>query len=160
MKHIEVSRKIVLQRPASPVDFKQALVERLEKAIQIDSIGDGHDKFRLTGTTGSPASLTRSANVDLDIAITFDAQDVRLIISGYTRPARSLSVLYWAMFFTVLLVGLLPGSIETSADTSDSMDVLVLLIFGIFIVFDVNKKMAEPREFLATALDSLETIYG
>src|SRR5690606_22914107 len=125
----------------SPIDFKRALIERLEKAIQIDTIGDGEGKFRITGTTGSPASLTRNTNVDLDVDIAFDAQDVRIIISGYTRPARSLSILYWAMFFLVLLVGLLPGSIETSADTSDSMDVLVLLIFGIFIVFDVNKKM-------------------
>lgn len=160
MKHIEVSRKIVLQRPASPADFKQALIERLQKAIQIESLGEGESKFRLTGTTGSPASLTRNATVDLDVDLTFDAQDARIIISGYTRPARSLSVLYWAMFFLVLLVGLLPGSIETSADTSDSMDVLVLLIFGIFIVFDVNKKLAEPRDFLETALDSLETTYG
>lgn len=160
MKHIEVSRKIVLQRPASPVDFKQALIERLEKAIQLSHIGEGENKFRLTGTTGSPASLTRSANVDLDVDITFDAQDVRVIITGYTRAARSLSVLYWAMFFLVLLVGLLPGSIETSADTSDSMDVLVLLIFGIYIVSDVNKKLSEPREYLQTALDSLETTYG
>ena len=160
MKHIEVSRKITLTRPASADDVKRRLIERLEKTIEIDSLGEGLDKFRVTGTTGSPASLTRNARLDLDVEITLDGNVARIVISGYSRPAKSLSYLYWAMFFVVLLVGLLPGSIETSADTSDSMDVMVLLVFGIFIVFDVNKKMAEPREFLDTALSSLETTFG
>ena len=160
MKHIEVSRKINLTRAATADDVKRRLVERLEKTIEIDSIGEGVDKFRVTGTTGSPASLTRSARLDLDVEITLDGNAARVIISGYSRPAKSLSYLYWIMFFVVLLVGLLPGSIETSADTSDSMDVLVLMLFGMFIVFDVNKKMAEPREFLDTALSSLETTFG
>ena len=160
MKHIEVSRKIMLTRPASPDDVKRRLIERLEKTIEIDSLGEGVDKFRVTGTTGSPASLTRNARLDLDVEITLDGNIARIVMSGYSRPAKSLSYLYWIMFFVVLLVGLLPGSIETSADTSDSMDVMVLLVFGIFIVFDVNKKMAEPREFLDTALSSLETTFG
>ena len=160
MKHIEVSRKIMLTRAASADDVKRRLVERLEKTIEIDSLGEGVDKFRVTGTTGSPASLTRNARLDLDVEITLDGNIARIVISGFSRPAKSLSYLYWIMFFLVLLVGLLPGSIETSADTSDSMDVMVLLVFGMFIVFDVNKKMAEPREFLDTALSSLETTFG
>jgi len=160
MKHIEVSRKIMLTRPASADDVKRRLVERLEKTIEIDSLGEGVDKFRVTGTTGSPASLTRNARLDLDVEITLDGNVARIVISGFSRPAKSLSYLYWIMFFLVLLVGLLPGSIETSADTSDSMDVMVLLVFGMFIVFDVNKKMAEPRDFLDTALSSLETTFG
>ncbi|MBU0859211.1 MAG: hypothetical protein KJ667_04685 [Alphaproteobacteria bacterium] len=160
MKHIEVSKKIVLQKAASPDDVKRALVERLEKTIEIESLGEGLEKFRITGTTGSPASITRHARLDLDVDVRFEGNAARIIISGYSRPAKSLSYLYWAMFFAVLMVGLLPGSIETSADTSDSMDVLVLMIFGIFIVFDVNKKLVEPREFLVTALDSLDTTFG
>lgn len=160
MKHIEASRKIVLQRAATADDLKRKLVERLEKTIEIDSLGEGVDKFRITGTTGSPASLTRNARLDLDVEIALDSNVARVIVSGYSRPARSLSFLYWAMFFIVLLVGLLPGSIETSADTSDSMDVLVLLIFGMFIVFDVNKKLGEPRDSIETALSSLETTFG
>lgn len=160
MKPIEVSRKIVLQRPVSADDLKRRFVERLEKTIEIDSLGEGLDKFRITGTTGSPASLTRNARLDLDVEIILDGNVARVIVSGYSRPARSLSLLYWVMFFVVLLVGLLPGSIETSADTSDSMDVLVLLIFGMFIVFDVNKKLSEPHDFIKAALGSLETTYG
>lgn len=160
MKHIEASRKILLQRAVTADDIKRKLVERLEKTIEIDNLGEGAEKFRITGTSGSPASLTRNARLDLDVEITMDGNVARVIVSGYSRPARSLSYLYWIMFFVVLLVGLLPGSIETSADTSDSMDVLVLLIFGMFIVFDVNKKLSEPREFIETALTSLETTYG
>jgi hypothetical protein len=160
MKHIEVSKKITLQKTVAPEDIKRTLVERLEKTVEIDTLGEGTEKFRVIGTTGSPASLTRHARLDLDVDISFEGQVVRIIISGYSRVARSLSLTYWGMFLAVLLVGLLPGSIETSADTSDSMDVLVLLLFGMFIVMDVNKKMIEPKEFLEAALESLSTTYG
>lgn len=160
MKHIEVSKKITLQKSVSPEEIKQTLVDRLEKTIEIDTLGEGTEKFRLLGTTGSPSSLTRNARLDLDVDISFEGQIVRIIISGYSRVARSLAYTYWAMFLAVLLVGLLPGSIETSADTSGPMDVLVLLFFGMFIVMDVNKKVVEPKEFLETALDSLNTTFG
>ena len=160
MKHIEVSRKIALPRPVAADDVKNRLVERLEKTIEIESLGEGIERFRITGTTGSPASLTRHARLDLDVDIVQEPGALRIVISGYSRAARSLSYVYWTMFFVVLMVGLLPGSIETSADTSDSMDVMVLLVFGIFIVFDVNKKLVEPREFLETALESLNTMYS
>lgn len=160
MKHIEVSRKISLQKPVAPEDMKRTLVERLEKTVEIELLGEDHNKFRVIGTTGSPAGLTRHAKLDLDVDIKFEDNAARIIVAGYSRPAKSLTILYWCMFLTVLLVGLLPGSIETSADTSGAMDVLVLLIFGIFIVMDVNKKMVEPREFLEAALQSLDTTFG
>lgn len=160
MKHLEVSRKIILHKAATAADIKDVLLRRLEKTVQIVSFGERAEQFRVTGTTGAPASLTRHAYVDLDVEITLSDDTARIIISGYARPARSLSCLYWAMFFIVLLVGLLPGSIETSADTSDSLDVLVLLIFGVFIVLDVNKKLDEPRLMLASVLESLDTTFG
>lgn len=160
MKHIEVSKKILLGRKTSAEELKASLVTRLEKTIDIEKITDGVNEFSVVGTTGSPAGLTRHARVDLDVSIVFDANVARIMISGYARTARSLMVMYWVLFILMLVVGLLPGSIETGGDRSGAIDALVFVIFGIFIVMDVNKKLTEPQEALETALESLNTRYG
>lgn len=160
MRHIEVSKKINLARKVTAEELRTALVERLEKIIDIEKLSTGMNTFSLSGTTGSPAGLTRHARLDLDVDIKFDANTSRILISGYSRTARSLMVIYWFLFILMLLVGLLPGSIETGGDHSGAIDALVFLIFGIFIVMDVNRKLEEPAQLLETALESLNTTYG
>jgi hypothetical protein len=59
-----------------------------------------------------------------------------------------------------MLVGLLPGSIDTNGETSGALDTLVLMIFGIFLFFDVTKKIEEPKDSILSILDSLETEFG
>ena len=160
MKHLEVSKKIQLARKVSSEELKAALIARLEKVVDIEKITDGIEDFSLSGTTGSPAGLTRHARLDLDVNIKFDGNTARVLVSGYSRTARSLMFMYWLLFFLMLMVGLLPGSIETGGDSSGAVDALVFLIFGIFIVMDVNKKLAEPQEFLQSVLESLNTSFG
>ncbi len=162
MKHIEVSRKIILARAVPPEDLKTALVDSLVKTTDLETVTDGIDSFTVKGTTGSPASITRHARIGFDVSIAYNEKDkiARIIISGYAKAARSLVVLYSFAFFLLLMVGLLPGFIETSAETSGAIDALFFLIFGIFIVFDVNNKLMTTREYLETALDSLDTTFG
>lgn len=78
---------------------------------------------------------------------------------GYTQAAKSLLFCYSFLFFLVLMTGLLPGSVE-SGEGSGAMDALVFLIFGIFIFFDINKRLVEAQEYLKAVLDSLETEFG
>lgn len=162
MKYIEASRKITLDQAVEPADLKKALVSYLEKTIDIETISDDEARFRITGTTGSPASITRHARVDLTIDINHSGKDktARIIISGYARAARSLVILYCFAFFLLLLVGLLPGFYETSQEDSGAIDALFFLIFGIFIVFDVNNKLFVTRDHLEAALHSLDTTFG
>lgn len=160
MKHIEVSRKIDLSRDVAAADLKKTLLERLEKAMDVETVTDGASHFTLTGTTGAPAGITRHARLDLDVEIMSDAKAARVIVAGYSRMARSQAILYTLAFFLVLLTGLLPGFIDTGYEDSDAGDMLVLLILGIYMVVDVNRKLAEPREFLEATLQSLATTYG
>ncbi len=162
MKHIEVSRKIELDKETTSKELRTALVEYLERTTEIETISDGDAHFKIKGTTGSPASITRHARLDLDISIKCDAKEkiARVIISGYARAARSLVLLYCFAFFALLLVGLLPGFYETSQEESGAIDALFFLIFGIFIVFDVNNKLSVTKEHLETALESLDTMFG
>lgn len=159
MKHLEVSRRIELKKNVSPDELKKSLLEKLERTIEVESVGDGATGFRLTGTTGTPASITRHARVELDVKILYEERVARIVISGFSKTARSLALFYVFFFLAFLLVGLLPGSIESGQD-SEALDVLVFLIFGIFIIYDINRKLTEPKEFLETALTSLDTEFG
>ncbi len=159
MKHIEVSRKIALGKMTETASLKKALVERLEKLIEIENLSEGEESFSIRGTTGTPASITRHAAVDFNVEIVNENKVARVLISGYARTARSLMIFYSFFFLLFLLVGLLPGSIESGPD-SDAIDVLVFLIFGIFIIFDTNRKLSEPKDFLEDALQSLDTEFG
>lgn len=161
MKHIEASRKIALSRAVDTEELKKSLVNCIENAINVDRVGEADDHFQITGTTGSPASMTRHAKVNLNVKLNVDTKDktARIIISGYAQAARSMTIFYCLAFVLLLFVGLLPGFVETNT-SSNAIDALFFLIFGIFIVYDINTKLNLTREYLETALDSLDTIYG
>lgn len=160
MKHLTVSRKIDLKRKATAKDIREALLEGLEKTVEIRSMSDGNEEFTLQGTTGSPASMTRHAKLDLNVRIDMDKDAARILISGYSRVAISMIVLYLFLFSIILLVGLLPGFIETDAEKSNALDALFFLILGIFVMVDVNKKLADPRDDLEAVLESIDTTFG
>ncbi len=162
MKHIEVSKKIELAKPSTPEDLKKILMNHLEKTIDVETVTDGDSHFKFKGTTGAPASMTRHSRVEFDVSINYQKEDglARIIISGHARAARSLVLLYSMAFFLLLLVGLLPGFYETSQEESGAIDALFFLIFGIFIVYDVNSKLALTKEHLETALQSFNTALG
>jgi hypothetical protein len=162
MKHLTVSKKIELRRKASVADVRDLLISRLEKTMDIKAISDGDNEgdFSISGTTGSPASMTRYAKLDLNVVISLDKNVARILISGYSRVAFSMIMLYLFLFSIILLVGLLPGFIETDAENSGAMDALFFLILGIFVMVDVNKKLADPKEDLESALEAADTIFG
>jgi len=160
MKHIEVSKKVKLSRDVKEETLKQAVLERLRRAFNIENMVEAANGFNFRGTTGNTHGLTRHALVNLEVQIAKDDENARIFIHGHSKMAKSLFVLYTALFVFILLLGLMPGSIETSWDNSGAGDVLVFLIFGIFIFYDIEKKITEPGEFLSTALASIETEFG
>lgn len=160
MKHIEVSKKIELVKSIENADVKNALIERLEKTFEIETVSDGLEQFKITATTGPLTGITRHARVNLDVSIHTEKDVLKILISGYSKTAKSLVLLYLFFLMILLLVGLLPGSIETSGDDSGAMDMLVFMLFGGYIIFDSNKKLTEPSEFLNVALNSIDTKFG
>ena len=104
--------------------------------------------------------MVRHAQVDVDVRVVKNQEKVRVLVNGYSNVSKSLLVSYTMLFLMVLLAGLLPGSIETNGAESGAMDALVFVFFGIFIFYDINKKMSEPCEQIRAALDSLDTEFG
>ncbi len=160
MMYIEVSKKINLTKEATDKELKEALLNRLRRAFDVKALEDKKSGFSLIGSTSGYMGMTHHARADLDVSVVKSQQTVRVIVTGYAKMAKSLMVTYTVLFFLILLAGLLPGSIETSAETSGAMDALVFLIFGIFTYYDINRKMHEPKEFIQAALDSLDTEFG
>lgn len=160
MKHIEASKRIRLTRDVSESDLKRSLTERLKRSFDVENITENDKGFHIEGTTGGADSITRHARVDLNVQLSKHNEICRVMIHGHSKMARSLTITYSLLFFVILLVGLLPGSIDTNGTESSAMDALVLLVFGIFIFYDVNSKITEPKESLAAILDSLETEFG
>lgn len=160
MKHLAASRKIELKKEATLGQIRELLIERLEKTVDITHITEGDTEFTISGTTGSPASMTRFAKLDLNITIKMEKDVARILISGYSRVAFSMVLLYMFLFGIILLVGLLPGFVSTNAESSSALDALFFLILGIFVMYDVNKKLADPKENLEAALESIDTTFG
>jgi hypothetical protein len=160
MAFIEASKKITLARAVSQDDLKQALLVRLRRAFDVDVLKEEDGGFYVEGTTGGVKSMTRHARAELTVSLLQDKETARVLVHGSTRLATSLLVSYTVLFLVVLLAGLLPGSLETSGESSGAGDALVFLIFGIFIFFDIQNKLLEPKALLQAALDSLEVEFG
>lgn len=160
MKHIEASKRIRLTRDISEADLKRSLMERLKRAFDVENVTENDKGFHVAGTTGGADNITRHARVDLNVQLIKNNEICRVMIYGHTKMARSLLITYSVLFFLVLLVGLLPGSIETSGEESGAMDAFVLLVFGIFIFYDINTKVSEPKDSLNSILESLDTEFG
>ncbi|MCD8563342.1 MAG: hypothetical protein LRY54_04775 [Alphaproteobacteria bacterium] len=160
MKYVDVSRRFKLTRDVSVEDLKTTLTEALRGAFDVDKVEDKGDRLLVEATTGGCDSINRHARVKLDIKVLKQQEYARFLIRGTSGMARSLVITYVGLFILVLLVGLLPGSIETNGIDSNASDTLVLMLFGFFIFYDINKKVGEPTEYLESILQSLETEFG
>lgn len=159
MKQIEVSRRFKLTREVSAEELKSALIESLRRSFDVEKTEDNGEKIMVEATTGGRDSINRHARVKLDIRVIKQQEYARFIVTGTSGMARSLMIGYVGVFILVLLAGLLPGSIETNID-SNASDTLVLMLFGIFIFYDINNKVGEPIQYLDSILQSLETEFG
>ncbi|MFN3700558.1 MAG: hypothetical protein ACK4VI_03440 [Alphaproteobacteria bacterium] len=160
MKYIEVSKRVRLTRDVSEDDLIKVMTERLHRAFDVSNIKENDKGFNLQGTSGGGGKMMRHAAVDLNVQVVKQNEICRIMVCGTSKMSKSLVLVYSTLFFLVMLVGLLPGSIDTNGETSGALDTLVLLIFGIFLFFDVNKKIEEPKDSILSILDSLETEFG
>jgi TRAP-type C4-dicarboxylate transport system permease large subunit len=160
MSFLEVSKKISLTRDVTQEELKQALLNRIRRALDIGVLKEEDAGFYIEGTTGGVDSFMRHAQANLHVNVTKDRGVARITVHGSSQLAKSLWISYTGLFLIILLAGLLPGSIETSGESSGAADALVFLIFGIFIFFDIQNKLLEPRKLLQAALDSLEVEFG
>ncbi len=159
MKYIEISKQLHLSEETPDGILKHALLQRIQRGFKIDTLQEHANGFHIVGTTGGARSMVRNVRAGVDVSFINKGNRVGVLIHGYSRVAQSLMVAYTVLFLMIMIVGLLPGFVETD-DTSTAADALVFLIFGIFIFYDIDKKLQEPKEYIEAALDSLSVEFA
>lgn len=154
MKHIEASRLITLASPVDAETVKYSLVERLRNAFHVETVGEGAEVFTL-----NVLGKNTPYHCALNVAVKTDAERARVIINGNVEINSSTKIFYVLGILVLLVLGLFPGTINTSGHGS-AMDVMVFLFLGIFIMIDMNKKLGEPEHLLDRVLRALETEFG
>lgn len=155
MKHIESSKLITLANVVDASLVKQALIERMRSAFKIESVGDSDENFQII-FSGKGVLYRCTVNVLLKV----DSQRARIVIDGKVGVRTLTKVIYVMGILALLVLGLFPGTLNTSGHGSSAMDFLVFLFLGVFILYDVNKKMIEPEILLDRILQGLDAEFG
>lgn len=154
MKHIEASKLVKLASDIEPAVIKHSFVERLRGAFHIETVGEGNEHFTMTGT-GKNVPCTCSFNVVLRT----DKTHARIIVDGETEISASTKMLYVLGFLALPVLGLLPGTNIKSGGGS-AIDLMVFLFLGVFILYDVSRKLAEPEILIDRILQAVATEFG
>lgn len=154
MRYIEASRMITLANPAESYAVRQWLVERLRGPFHLETVGEGVENFRIDMT-----GKFISCRCLLDVILKTDGQRARIAISGVATISASAKIAYSLGIMALLVLGLFPGTINTTGKGT-AIDFLVFLFIGIFILYDIGKKLAEPEAILDRILGSVAAEFG
>lgn len=154
MQHIESSKLFTLGTAADAASIKYSLVQRMRGAFHVETVGEGDEIFMLAA-----AGRHTPYNCSLNVLLKSDGQRGRIIIDGTVGVNAFTKVFYVLGFLILLVLGLFPGTIKTGGAGS-AMDVLVFLFLGIFVIYDVNKKLAEPQALIDRVLNAVATEFG
>ena len=154
MKYIESSKLIRLGGPAEAAAIKYSLIERVRDAFHVETVGEGDENFSLVASgKRTPYHCT------LTVLVKTDDRRARVIINGEAEVNASTKIYYGLGVLALLVLGLFPGTINTSGQGS-AMDVLVFLFLGIFVLHDIDRKLAEPELLLDRILNAVDTEFG
>jgi hypothetical protein len=154
MKHIESSKRIALAAATDAATVKYSLVERLRGAFHVETVGECTENFTVVAL-GRDTPYRCTLHVDLKA----DDKYARLMVDGEAAIGASTKVSYALGVLALLILGLFPGTINTSGRGS-AIDVMVFLFLGIFVIYDINRKMMEPEALLDRVLQAVETEFG
>ncbi len=154
MKHIESSKLISLAAAAESSAIKYSLVERMRGVFHIETVGEGVENFTLTAI-----GKDIPCHCVFNVLLKADNKYARLIVDGSAEISAASKILYTLGVLALLVLGLFPGTIKTGGSDS-AMDLMVFLFLGIFIFYDMNKKLAEPEILLDRILRAVATEFG
>lgn len=164
MKSFLFSRKIVIDRDRDTDEVKEFLRTTLADNMDVTEMTPGEQEFMLKGSTGAVFESIRKASLNARFRIfteeTKTERELKIIVNGNTNLTWSLTITYIALFVLVLLVGMLPGSIETFGEDSTPLDALIFLLIGLYIKTDIDNSMREAESHLKQALEAVDVRYG
>ena len=154
MKHIESSKLINLSGTVETAAIKNSLVERMRNIFHVETVGEGTEKFTLTAI-----GKNIPCHCVFNVVLKTDEKHARLIVDGGAEITAAAKILYTLGVLALLVLGLFPGTINTTGHGS-ATDLMVFLFLGIFILYDMNKKLAEPEQLLDRVIHAVATEFG
>ncbi len=159
MTHIEASQKIATNKKIDLAELKHALTQRIRGAFHVETVGDGKDSFTVVAGCKSNIMGSLTYSFQLNVLLKSDANHARVVINGHAEITQSAKFLYAIGLLAVLVLGLFPGSIDTSS-SGGAMDAFIFLVIGGFLIFDINSKLSEPQICMERILESLDVEFG
>lgn len=154
MKHIESSKLINLSNAVETVAIKNSLIERMRNIFHVETVGENTEKFTLTAV-----GKDIPCHCVFNILLKTDPKHARVIVNGGARITAPTKILYTLGVLALLVLGQFHGIINTSSSGS-AMDLLVFLFLGIFVLYDINRKLSEPEYILDRVLQAIATEFG
>ena len=105
MKYIEISKTIDTSKKLELAEAKKILLERLENVIDVESVTEKTETFKVTGSTSSPGSLSRYCHVKLNVTFMPEKGRLKVIISGHIDVTKTLLITYMLFVIAILLWG-------------------------------------------------------
>lgn len=154
MKHIESSKLINLSGVTEASAIKYSLVERMRGIFHIETVGEGIENFTLTAI-----GKDIPCHCVFNVLLKTDGRYARIIVDGGAEISATTKIFYTLGVLALLVLGLFPGTINTSGHGT-AADLMVFLFLGVFILYDMNKKLAEPESLLDRVLRAVATEFG
>ena len=154
MKHIEASKLIHIPGAVEASAVKYSLVERLRGIFHIETVGEGDENFSLAAT-----GKDIPCHCMLNVLVKTDEKHARVIIDGNAKITAATKIIYTLGVLVLLVLGQFHGILNTRA-TGNAEDLMVFLFLGIFMLYDVGKKLSEPERMIDRVLAALHTEFG
>ena len=159
MQIISNSQYFKIQDDVALTALKKSLVAKLCHNFHVETVGDAVETFEITAGGRRKFAGTIVSRLTLNVALAHENGCARIQLQGHVELSNSAKMMYCLAVLFVLLIGLFPGSIDTSSD-GGPLDALVFLVIGGFIMHDVNQKMNEPETLLRAALKQVESEFA
>lgn len=161
MRQFQISEHFKVKDGAELSVIKQQLDERIGDLFKIQDLKESNDgRIEFKAYSGAKDALIRHTEMHVKCDMMLEDGVLRIMARGQVKAAFSQTLLYSIGLLFVLLIGLLPGSLNTSWENAGAGDAAIFLIIGGYIVYDIETKLHLAEQLLRDAVDTLRTEFS
>ena len=158
MRQFQISENFDIKKGSDIKIVRQQFEKRLGELFDILSIDEDADgQISIQAFSGTKCSAVNSAEMNVKCDLMVEDGKLRFMAGGSVRASRSQVILYTLGLFIVLLIGLLPGSLNTSWEDAGAGDAAIFLIIGGYIVYDIETKLMMTEQLMRDVVAALKT---
>lgn len=161
MRKFQISDYFKVKEGAELSVIRQQLDERIGDLFKIKDLKESNDgRIEFKAYSGCKGSLIRHTEMHVKCDMVLEDGVLRIMARGEVKTALSQTLLYSFGLLFVLLIGLLPGSLNTSWENAGAGDAAIFLIIGGYIVYDIEAKIHLSEQLLRDVVDTIRTEFA